>query len=623
MWPNNGRNRAARRRSPAPATDGATESSQETTPRPPADRPFDDAARPGMSPRETCLRFDRFTLDLRRATLHDGEAEAHLRRKTFDVLAYLVQHAGRVVSKQELSEAVWGDVAVTDDSLVQCLVEIRRVLGDRQEFVRTKRGRGYLFDAPVSGLASASMLHGAADGVANEAPDIVPAVVVDVRGIPDDARPSPVSFARDAAAAAVDAGADQAAEPGAWRDAMSEVSRRHRHPAWPAHRFTVVGGILLGSVGAGAIAWTALRSRDVQKAAPASASVVAVADRAPHTMTRRAGARPVEAQRAYDAGMAGVRRVTRVGLGDAIHHLESAAALAPDDPQIQAGLSDALTLSSVFGLGRPVDLLPRAKAAALRAVALDPTLAEAHVSLAHAYAQADWDWAGAEASYRRAIALHPNLQRAHTLYAHLLMAVARFDEAERESARARELASSLGLPHASSGIVAYISRQPARARQHLRRALEIQPTFSLAHFWLALTEANRGRLDEAMVAALASRDDVGNAPTPVVGYIHGLAGRRGEAIEVLRALEARATSSYVPATDFALVHMGLGDRDAALRWLERGVEEHARWMELAAVHPAWDPLRHDPRFIALVRRLKLPANAVPGASGAASPTASR
>ena len=151
------------------------------------------------------------------------------------------------------------------------------------------------------------------------------------------------------------------------------------------------------------------------------------------------------------------------------------------------------------------------------------------------------------------------------------------------------------------------SRRSEEAIEQGRRTIGLDPAFSLVHFWQALALADVGRFDEAMTEALASRTGVGNLPAPAVGYIHGRAGRRAEALEVLRALEAaRARSIYVPATDLALVAVGMGDREAALTWLERAYDEHAHWMCSMRSFPPFDPLRDEPRFKALVAKMKFP-----------------
>ena len=272
-----------------------------------------------------------------------------------------------------------------------------------------------------------------------------------------------------------------------------------------------------------------------------------------------------------------------------------------------AALANTLVVRGVFGGARPGDIYPRARAEALRAVELDPTLAEGHVALGHVRVQWDRDWRGAEESYRRALALDPNAPRAHVLYALFLGAMGRADESLRESETALALRPDWPMIGVIRAITLAGARRPEEAIEQARRAIRLDPGFSFGHFWQALALAEVGRFDEAMTEALASRAGAGNLPVAVVGYIHGRAGRRAEALEVLRALEAaRSNSIYVPATDLALVAAGMGDREAALTWLEQGYDERARWMCSLRVFPPFDPLRNEPRFKALVARMQFP-----------------
>ena len=317
--------------------------------------------------------------------------------------------------------------------------------------------------------------------------------------------------------------------------------------------------------------------------------------------------RTAEARLAYEEGERSVERRTRESLGQAIAAFERAIALDPTFAPGHAGLADTLVVQGVFGGARPDDSYPRAREAALRAVELDPTLAEGHVALGHVQVQWDRDWRGAESSYRRALALDPNAPRARMLYALFLGAMGRVDESLQESRTAASLRPESPTVGAVRAIVLFGARRSEEAIEQGRRTIGLDPAFSLVHFWQALALADVGRFDEAMMEALASRTGVGNLPAPAVGYIHGRAGRPGEALEVLRALEAaRARSIYVPATDLALVAVGMGDREAALTWLERAYDEHAHWMGWMRSFPPFDPLRDEPRFKALVAKMKFP-----------------
>jgi Flp pilus assembly protein TadD len=219
--------------------------------------------------------------------------------------------------------------------------------------------------------------------------------------------------------------------------------------------------------------------------------------------------------------------------------------------------------------------------------------------------QGSRDWRGVEDSYRRALALDPNAPRAHMLYAIFLSSMGRVDESLRES----QIALAPDSPRNSTlrAVVLFLCRRPEDAIAQGRLAISLDPAFSLPHFWQALALAHVGRFDEAMTEALASRAGAGNLPAAVVGYIHGRAGRSADAREVLQALEAaRARSIYVPATDLALVAVGMGDREAALTWLERAFDEQAHWMGALRSFQPFDPLRDEPRFKAIVARMQFP-----------------
>ncbi len=473
--------------------------------------------------------FRDVSIDFRRQTIVRDGREVRLRGKSFDVLAYLVRNAGRVVAKQELIDAVWDGVAVSDDSLVQCLVEIRRSLADAQDVVKTVRGRGYMLDAAV-------------------APSPAPA-------------PGP---------------AVSRAEPA--------TSRRWR--LWVA-ALTVSAAVLLGAVSF----WS---GAGVDDAAVKPGAVMPEA-----TLS---GA----ASDAFAAGNRALGNPTQVSLQTARKSFETAIALDPNYAPAHSALANALCILSAFGIEPPAQVLPPARTAARRAVELEPTHAFGWHALAHSQVQWDRDWTSAEANYRRAIALDPNETRSRFLLAHLLVGVGRTDEAFQELDRALSLEPESPVLLGSKGVVNYLARRPERALAAFDEAIARSPGYSLPQFWRGLVLSSIGRHADAMAAALKAREDMGNAPAWLVGFVHAQAGRRSEAQEVLHALELREQQQYVPPVDLALVHVALGNHEKALDWLEKGLQQHSRWMELLAVLPAVDPLRGDPRFSAILRAMQLP-----------------
>ncbi len=473
------------------------------------------------------------TLDLARQVVRIGADEIRLRPKTFDVLTMLVRQAGQVVSKQRLIETVWGDIAVTDDSLVQCLVEIRRALGEGHFAIRTVRGRGYLLDGEMTPVGTAS---GAARLAASEviAPAAAPAV--------GPRAPRPWAFTAVAVGALLSVLA-----------ALSALGLRAGQPATPA---------LQDSMNA-------------------------------------------EARAELDAGL-DLLRVSRAqtDLQRARERFARAIALDPAYAPAHAALGNVLVLQSGFGVQPAFELLPLAGASARRAVALDPTLAAGWQALAHVQTQGEWDWAAAEQSYRRAIALDPSAQF-NVIYAHLLAGLGRLEAAVAESDRLLSIDADSPVRLASNCIVKYLARRYETALAACDRSIEIDPGYSNAHYWRALVLAELGRHEEAMQAALTARRAMAFTPTWVVGYLHARAGRLDEAREVLRAVQARAVTTYVPPVEMAFLLAAVGERMQSLDWLERAHRQGGPWMELLAVHPAADPLRAEPRFRALLKALHL------------------
>ncbi|HEV2146915.1 MAG TPA: tetratricopeptide repeat protein, partial [Longimicrobiaceae bacterium] len=303
---------------------------------------------------------------------------------------------------------------------------------------------------------------------------------------------------------------------------------------------------------------------------------------------------------------------TPEGLEEAIGYFRRALERDPAFALAHIGLADAYNMLGAFDYGvlPPGEVYPRAREAATRALALRPDLAEAHTALANVLLNYEWDWEGAARSFRRALQLNPGYAVAYHWYSLYLGAVGRHAEALDAVRRARELDPMSLVMGTALARQLYFGREYDAALREYRAVLEVDPAFVPARLGLGLTLAQSGAADEA-VAELERTLNPSDSPRPVVlallGHAQGRAGRREKAGTLLARLHAMAEERYVPPEYFALVHLGLGDTDAALRWLEAACDARSGSVIYLRVDPLLDPLRADPRFGRLCARVGFPA----------------
>ena len=274
-----------------------------------------------------------------------------------------------------------------------------------------------------------------------------------------------------------------------------------------------------------------------------------------------------------------------------------------------AGLADSYNNLASNGYVAPRDSIPQAKAAAIKALKLDENLAEAHTSLAVAAFYYDWNWQEAEREFRRAIALNPNYAAAHQGYGDFLDHMGRFDEGLLEYNRARELEPLSMLIHANIAMHYSSARQVEEAAKQLTSTLEMDPNFAYAHWLLAAIYVIKPTLGDAIAEAQRAVALEPGSPRyiGILGMAYAVAGRRSEATKILGDLKELSKCKYVPPTSAAniLAHMG-GKTDEAIEELERGYEDRSWIMCWLKVNAIFDPLRSDPRFQALLRRMNFP-----------------
>ncbi|HEY3173960.1 MAG TPA: protein kinase [Thermoanaerobaculia bacterium] len=327
----------------------------------------------------------------------------------------------------------------------------------------------------------------------------------------------------------------------------------------------------------------------------------------PGEKARLARSRPVvpEAQEAYLKGRYYLGQGTEETIGKAIARFNEAIAKDPLDARAHAGLADSYSaLRSIYRA--PREVMPKAKAAAQKAVELDDGLAEGHVSLAFARMFYDFDWSGAEREFRRAIELNPNLAEAHDGLALYFTANERHEEAIAEVERAKQLDPLSPIILSDVSWVYYGARKYDKALEVSRELVEMNPSSPWGHTYLGLALEKTGRIDEA-IRELERAAGLDRSVTILewLGGAYAAAGRTADANRILAELTSRAEKRYVCPYEIATVYVGLGRKDAAFEWLRRGVEERADCMPWIRADSKIDPLRGDPRYTDILRGVGL------------------
>jgi len=314
-----------------------------------------------------------------------------------------------------------------------------------------------------------------------------------------------------------------------------------------------------------------------------------------------------EAHRLYLKGRYFWNKRSEDGTRNAIGYFQQAIEQDPAYALAYTGLADSYSILAAFGIAAPREVFPKAKAAASRALEIDSTLAEAHVSLALILEHYDWNWLGAEKEYKRAIELDPTYATALHWYGLLLLTLQRDDEAIATSEKAVRL-DPLSLPIAASlGTVYLTLRQYEKAEAQCMKAVEMDSSFAMARSTLGAVYMAEGLYDKAIAEMRAVAALPTSTPEDVayLGGAYAVGGRAKEAREILASLGARARERYVPPVFFAMIYGALGDLDEAFKWCERAYEERDFYLENMPRSIEGGPLGADPRFRDIVRRMGL------------------
>jgi DNA-binding winged helix-turn-helix (wHTH) protein/TolB-like protein len=610
-------------------------------------------------PESTQYAFGPFLLDTReRRLLRDG-VTVPLTLKAFDLLQVLVQNRGHLVSKDDLMRRVWPDAVVEENNLTVTISALRKALdegpNDRQ-YVETVPRRGYRFvadfrspppprpeveSAPrsrapraraatlgaiaLAGLAAASVAWWTRSGAHAPVRSIA---VLPFRSLTNDGEYLGLGMA-DALITRLSATRQL---PVRSTGAVQRYAVAGLDPV-AAGRELQVDAVLEGSiqtagdrlrttvrllhVSDGSTLWSgtfderltdifAVQDQVSQRVADALALQLTDAQRS--LLTRR-DTSDSEAYQLYLRGRFFWNKRSREGFERGASYFRQAVEKDPTYALAYSGLADSHIGTSFYHYAAPHAAMPLARTAALKALEIDPALAEAHTSLAHVEANYEWDWTESERLSRRAIALKPGYATAHQWFGiHCLAPLGRLEEALAETRSARQLEPLSAVFNAFVGATLFFARRYDEAIEEFRRTIEIHPDFGVAHWYLGRAYLQERRHQEALVELREAVALSGGSPlmkgTLGVGY--ALAGDRAGAKAALAELETLRAESYASALDIAAIHAALGDREQAFRWLGEAEAERSFHLIYLKVWPELDPLREDPRFDALVRRLGLP-----------------
>jgi TolB-like protein/Tfp pilus assembly protein PilF len=571
-------------------------------------------------------RFGAYQVDLRAGELRKHGLKIKLQEQPFQVLASLLERAGEVVTREGLQRKLWpGDTFVDfDHGLNAAIARLREALCDSASsprYIETIPRRGYRFlvkvetlgGEPVSGrrvmlavlpfenLDSNPEQEYFADGMTEEM--IAQLGRLNPAQLGVIARTSAMQYKRTTKSVGEigqELGVDFVLEGSVRRAGQrARITSQLIRVSDQSHLWAESYDRNLDDV-------LAIQTDCARRIARSLALELLPSQR---DAMSRAATHNAAAYEAYLKGRYYWNNRTEDGFRKAMEYFESAIRQDPDYALAYVGLSDVFDLLGLFSMLPPKEAFERARAAANQALNIDPELAEAHISLAYGRFLYEWDWAGAEEEFRLGLRLNPNYVPGHYWFARYLAAMRRFEEAFDHMEQARALDPLSLVVNTYHAWICYFSRDFDQAIERFRRALELDPGFSIASIFLGLALLQKGMPKQAIEALGRGSEASGFHPGAVAALAaaYALDGKKAEARKAMERVQESASQRYVSPYYRALALLALGEKDSALDWLEKACEERSGWLVYLNVEPSIDRLRGDPRFEKLARRVNFPA----------------
>jgi TolB-like protein/Tfp pilus assembly protein PilF len=585
------------------------------------------------APPARLLRFDIFELDLRAGELRKKGVKLRLQGQPLQVLAILLQRAGDLVTREELRAEIWSaDTFVDfDHSLHNAIARLRKTLGDSAEeprYIETLPRRGYKFIAPVNEVQPDGSISPLRRG-----PNADPVGIRAVAVLPlEDLSPDPGHdyFADSLTEALITSLAKISALRVISRTSVMQYKGARKSLPQIARELNVdavIEGSVVRSVDRVRInaqlihatsdrhLWAESYERDFRDILALQSEIARqVANEVriiltPEEHARLGSARQVnrEAHECYLKARYHWNKRGEESVKKAIAYFHQAIDHDPTYAQGYAGLADCYNILGYYNALPPVEAYPMGKAAALKALELDDSLAEPHATLGVVKRDFEWDWPGAEEEFQKAIELNPGCVEAYHWRGTLLSMLGQHAEALREKTKALAMDPLSVVIRTDLARMFYFSRNYDQALEQYQAALDMDPNFSAAHLWRAHAYEQKGMFDQAISELQAGMRLSNDSPFALAKLGHGyaLAGRCEEAKAVLKQLHAVARERYVSPYDIAMVHVALQENDEAFVWLQRAFEQKSLWLGYLNVEPQLDAQRSDRRFQDLLRRIGL------------------
>jgi TolB-like protein/tetratricopeptide (TPR) repeat protein len=587
-----------------------------------------------MSFASRTVRFGAFEFDLQNRDLRKSGHRVKLQKQPFQILALLLESPGDLVTRDRLAQHLWPGLHVNfDHSLNTAVSALRRALGDSSRdcrFIETRQGVGYRFIAGIEPLPLAAELGEEADASngqngLDEAVDSIAALPFECIGsapgvgyLADGIAESIISYlsaiehVRVIARSTAFCYRGPGVEPRKVGEILKVRAVCSGRLELRGDEVTITAEVV--DVKTGAQLW-AVRHACMRAEVPAMEQEISTAifERLGSPAKSR-GSRVVkpytgnfEAYRNYLKGRYFNVKMTAEDLHKGVAYFEAALADDPSYALAYAGLADTYCLFAVMNIIPSREAHTRARGYATAASRIDQDLAEVQASLGTLKWLFEWDWAGSEEGFRRALELNPNYASGHRLYASYLSSMGKHDEALRAMRLAQELDPLSLVVDMELAWQLYLARDFQAAMEQSWKTLAMEPHFAPAQNTLGLAYQAMGTHEEAILEFQNAVNCSGSHPASIASLAHAYAkgGDVCRAKAALRELQLKARQRYVSPYWLALVHTGLGQQDLAFECLHKAHAERDVWLVWLKVEPRFDCLRRDPRFVELLRMIRL------------------